>query len=76
LEILGNWDFGGTCGRPFTSHPKEAPENGELVIMVVDGVKPYYGVEVVSADGKRLNHKVDINFSRSSPSHKVGVTEK
>ncbi|KAK2969363.1 hypothetical protein RJ640_023624, partial [Escallonia rubra] len=105
LETLGNWDFGGAWGRPFTAHPKvcypqyfrklnrflrasilqilvlnydiqKAPGSGELVIIGVDGVKPYYVVGVVSADGKRLNHKVDLNMSRSRLIHEVGATEK
>ncbi|KAK3030416.1 hypothetical protein RJ639_037545 [Escallonia herrerae] len=76
LETLGNWDFSGAWDRPFTSHPKKAPGNGEPVTMGVDGVKPYYVVGVVSAEGKRLNHKVDLNFSGSILAHEVGVTEK
>ncbi|KAK3023690.1 hypothetical protein RJ639_044300 [Escallonia herrerae] len=106
LETLGNWDFGGAWGRPFTSRAskgmlptyfrklfrflqasilqililnydiQKAPGSGELVITGVDAVKQYYVVGVVSADGKRLNHKVDLNTSRSSIAHEVGVTEK
>ncbi|KAK2979490.1 hypothetical protein RJ640_002023, partial [Escallonia rubra] len=68
-------------GRPFTAHPKKAPGSGELVITGVAGVNPYYGVRFVSVlyhnpDGKRLNHKVDLNTSRSTIAHEVGVTEK
>ncbi|KAF5933715.1 hypothetical protein HYC85_029886 [Camellia sinensis] len=48
LSTLDDWDLGGAWGRPFTTHPKKAPRSGELVIMGVDAVKPYYVVGVIS----------------------------
>ncbi|KAL5783303.1 hypothetical protein ACOSP7_008332 [Xanthoceras sorbifolium] len=62
LETRDEWNVNGAWNRPFTSHPKKAPESGELVIMGFDAVKPYYVVGVVSADGKKLSHKVDLKF--------------
>uniref|UniRef100_A0A5B7CCU4 Carotenoid 9,10(9',10')-cleavage dioxygenase 1-like n=1 Tax=Davidia involucrata TaxID=16924 RepID=A0A5B7CCU4_DAVIN len=76
LQTLSNWELDGAWGRPFTTHPKKAPGTGELVIMGVDAVKPYYVVGVISADGRKLIHKVDINLKRSILSHEIGVTEK
>ncbi|GMQ10611.1 hypothetical protein CsSME_00053547 [Camellia sinensis var. sinensis] len=54
----------------------KAPGSGELVIMGVDAVKPYYVVGVVSADGKKLIHKADVKLERSTFAHEIGVTQK
>ncbi|BFG18553.1 hypothetical protein CerSpe_048300 [Prunus speciosa] len=75
LETLSDWDVNGGWDRPFTSHPKKAPNSGELVIMGTDAKKPYYVLGVISADGKNL-HKVDLKFKRSVLSHDIGVTQK
>ncbi|KAG8657280.1 hypothetical protein MANES_03G058000v8 [Manihot esculenta] len=77
LESLDNWDFNGAWKGPFNSHPKVAPGSGELVIMGVDGQKPYYVIGVVSSKTslKLLLHKVDLEFSRSVLSHEIGVTQ-
>ncbi|KAK3212978.1 hypothetical protein Dsin_017684 [Dipteronia sinensis] len=76
LETYEEWNVNGAWNRPFTSHPKRAPESGELVIMGFDAVKPYYVVGIVTADGKKLSHKVDLKFNRCCLSHEIGVTEK
>ncbi|KAM5565533.1 hypothetical protein ABKV19_019506 [Rosa sericea] len=76
LETLGNWDVSGAWNRPFISHPKRAPGTGELVIMGVDAVKPFWEVGVVSADGKELIHKVDLKLNRCSICHEIGVTQR
>ncbi|XP_051151592.1 carotenoid 9,10(9',10')-cleavage dioxygenase-like [Andrographis paniculata] len=76
LETLGNWSIGGAWTRPFTSHPKKAPGSGELVIIGTDAKKPYIEVGVVSADGTKLVHKVDLKFERSIVSHEIGVTQR
>ncbi|CAK7337629.1 unnamed protein product [Dovyalis caffra] len=76
LDTSGNWDVNGAWNRPFTSHPKRAPETGELVIMGVDARKPFVELGIVSADGKRLVHKVDLKFNRCSLSHDIGVTQR
>ncbi|KAK9099223.1 hypothetical protein Syun_026268 [Stephania yunnanensis] len=76
LETLDNWDIGGVWNRPFNSHPKKAPGTGELVVMGVDCVKPFFVLGVVSDDGKKLVHKVDLNFQRCTLCHEIGVTEK
>ncbi|KAK2970502.1 hypothetical protein RJ640_013574 [Escallonia rubra] len=76
LETLGNWDINGAWKRPFTSHPKKAPVTGEMLIMGVDAKKPFFELGVISADGKRLLHKVDLNLSRCSLCHDIGVTQR
>ncbi|KAJ8644831.1 hypothetical protein MRB53_006579 [Persea americana] len=76
LKTLDTWDVNGAWDRPFTSHPKRAPRSGELVIMGVDAKKPYFVLGVISADGKKLTHKVDLKFKRCSLCHDLGVTEK
>ncbi|XP_039173291.1 disease resistance protein RPV1-like [Eucalyptus grandis] len=55
LEAQGNWNFNGDWDRPFTSHPKRAPELGEVV--TINAGRPYCVMGVISADGKRLDHK-------------------
>ncbi|KAJ9702305.1 hypothetical protein PVL29_004176 [Vitis rotundifolia] len=52
------------------------PRNGELVIMGIDAVKPFFVVGVVSEDGKKLSHKVDLKFDRATLIHELGITEK
>ncbi|XP_016482179.1 carotenoid 9,10(9',10')-cleavage dioxygenase 1-like [Nicotiana tabacum] len=76
LETLGNWNINGAWDRPFTSHPKKAPGSGELVIMGIYPRKPYFELGVISADGKKMVHKVDLNFNRCSLCHEIGVTQK
>ncbi|KAF6152225.1 hypothetical protein GIB67_005879 [Kingdonia uniflora] len=76
LETTGAWDVNGSWGRPFTSHPKTAPGTGELVIMGVDAIKPFYVLGIISADGEKLVHEVDLKFKRSSLSHDIGITQK
>uniref|UniRef100_B9H8Z8 Uncharacterized protein n=1 Tax=Populus trichocarpa TaxID=3694 RepID=B9H8Z8_POPTR len=76
LQTLGDWDINGAWHRPFNSHPKTAPGTGELVVFGVDAIKPYMEVGVVSADGKRLVHKVDLKLNRCPLSHDMGVTER
>ncbi|KAB5514041.1 hypothetical protein DKX38_027947 [Salix brachista] len=72
----GYWDANGNWNRPFTSHPKRAPDTGELVIMGVDATKPFMELGVVSADGKRLLHKADLKINRCSLSHDIRVTKR
>ncbi|KAB5514043.1 hypothetical protein DKX38_027949 [Salix brachista] len=55
---------------------QRAPGTGELVVFGVDAMKPFMEVGVVSADGKRLVHKVDLKFNRCTISHDMGVTER
>ncbi|XP_065850153.1 carotenoid 9,10(9',10')-cleavage dioxygenase 1-like [Euphorbia lathyris] len=76
LKTLGNWDVNGSWNRPFTSHSKRAPNTGELVIIGVDGTKPFLELGVISADGKRLIHKVDLKLNRCTLCHDLGVTER
>ncbi|KAM5572722.1 carotenoid 9,10(9',10')-cleavage dioxygenase 1-like [Rosa sericea] len=73
LETICDWDVNGTWDRPFSSHPKKAP-NGEFVVMGTDAWKPYYVLGVISADGKKV-HKVDLKFKRCVLSHDIGVTQ-
>ncbi|KAL0330353.1 UNVERIFIED_CONTAM: Carotenoid 9,10(9',10')-cleavage dioxygenase 1 [Sesamum radiatum] len=74
LETRWNWDINGDWTRPFTSHPKKAPGTGELVIMGIYPQKPYFELGIVSADGKKLLHKVDLKLSRCCLCHEIGVT--
>ncbi|XP_059639104.1 carotenoid dioxygenase carX-like [Cornus florida] len=76
LETLGNWDVNGAWNRPFTTHPKKAPGTGDLVIIGVDVMKPYFVLGVISADGKKLVHKVDLKFKRCTLCHEIGVTQR
>ncbi|XP_075508291.1 carotenoid 9,10(9',10')-cleavage dioxygenase-like isoform X1 [Primulina tabacum] len=76
LETLGDWDVNGAWTRPFTSHPKKAPGTGELVTMGAEAKKPYFELGVISADGSRLIHKVDLKFNRSILIHDIGVTRR
>ncbi|XP_050230644.1 carotenoid 9,10(9',10')-cleavage dioxygenase 1-like [Mercurialis annua] len=76
LQTLDNWDVNGTWNRPFTSHAKRAPDSGELVIMGIDATKPFMELGVISADGKRLVHKVDLKLDRCTLSHDIGVTQR
>ncbi|KAF8400856.1 hypothetical protein HHK36_014159 [Tetracentron sinense] len=76
LETYNDWDINGSWDRPFSSHPKRAPGTGELVIMGVDAKKPFCVLGIISADGKKLSHKVDLKFNKSILCHEVGVTQK
>ncbi|KAJ9688245.1 hypothetical protein PVL29_014119 [Vitis rotundifolia] len=48
LETLEESDVNGAWDRPFTSHPKKAPGTGELVIIGIDGQKPFIVGGVIS----------------------------
>ncbi|XP_022865403.1 carotenoid 9,10(9',10')-cleavage dioxygenase 1-like [Olea europaea var. sylvestris] len=76
LETLENWDIDKAWRRPFTSHPKKAPDTGELVIMGISPSKPYFEIGVISADGKKLVHKADLKLNRCCLCHEIGVTER
>ncbi|CBI27963.3 unnamed protein product, partial [Vitis vinifera] len=76
LETLEEWDVNGAWDRPFTSHPKKAPGTGELVIIGIDGQRPFIVAGVISADGNTLSHKVDLKFNRVTLIHEIGVTQK
>ncbi|GMQ03445.1 hypothetical protein CsSME_00049239 [Camellia sinensis var. sinensis] len=76
LETLGHWDANGAWNRPFTSHPKKVPGTGELVMIGVDAVKPYLELGIISADGTKLVHKVDLKFNRTSLCHDIGITQR
>ncbi|KAE8675839.1 Carotenoid 9,10(9',10')-cleavage dioxygenase 1, putative isoform 2 [Hibiscus syriacus] len=76
LEALGDWDVNGAWNRPFTSHPKKAPGTGELVTMGIAATKPFVEMGVISADGKRLLHKLDLKLDRCPLCHELGVTKR
>ncbi|WRX32631.1 Carotenoid oxygenase - like 10 [Theobroma cacao] len=76
LEALGNWDVNGAWNRPFTAHPKRAPGTGELVTMGIQGTKPFVEVGVISADGNKLVHRVDLKLDRCPLCHEIGVTKR
>ncbi|XP_058075664.1 carotenoid 9,10(9',10')-cleavage dioxygenase-like [Magnolia sinica] len=75
LETLNDWELKDAWNRPFTSHPKVYMKTGEMVAMGIDAKKPYYVLGIISADGKKLIHKVDLKFEKSTLSHDLGVTE-
>ncbi|EXB58586.1 hypothetical protein L484_008741 [Morus notabilis] len=76
LKTLGNMDLSGAWNRACTSHPKIAPGTGELVIIGMDAIKPYYELGVISADGKELVHRADLKLDRCTFSHDFGITER
>ncbi|KAK8547408.1 hypothetical protein V6N13_098118 [Hibiscus sabdariffa] len=76
LEALGDWDVNGAWNRPFTAHPKRAPGTGELVTMGFAATKPFLQVGVVSADGNKLLHKLDLKLDRCPLCHELGVTKR
>ncbi|XP_062194124.1 carotenoid 9,10(9',10')-cleavage dioxygenase-like [Phragmites australis] len=76
LNTGNTWDIGGEWDRPFTAHPKVAPRSGELVIFGTDAKRPFLVIGVVSADGTKLTHRVDLKLERCTLCHDVGVTLK
>ncbi|KAF3616119.1 putative carotenoid 9,10(9',10')-cleavage dioxygenase 1-like, partial [Capsicum annuum] len=48
----------------------------ELVIMGINPLKPYFELGVISADGEKLVHKVDLKFNRCILCHEIGVTKR
>ncbi|KAK4274277.1 hypothetical protein QN277_017525 [Acacia crassicarpa] len=76
LKTLRNWDINGAGDRPFISHPKKAPGTGELIIMGVSPTKPFATLGIISDDGKKLIHKVDIKLNRCSLCHEIGITQR
>ncbi|KAL7112161.1 hypothetical protein ACP275_05G134700 [Erythranthe tilingii] len=77
LQTVGNWDsILDSWNRSFTSHPKKAPETGELVTFGFDAQKPYLVLGCISADGTKLIHKVDLKLERSVICHDIGVTQR
>ncbi|KAL5071611.1 hypothetical protein RYX36_022498, partial [Vicia faba] len=73
LKTLNNWELSEAWNRPFTSHPKKAPTTEELLIFSFAPTKPYVVVGIISADGKKLVHKVDIKLNRCSLFHDIGI---
>ncbi|KAF8720743.1 hypothetical protein HU200_023650 [Digitaria exilis] len=76
LETLRPYNINGDWEQPFTSHPKKVCSSGELVIMGINPQKPHYLVGVISSDGQRLLHKVDLGFEEAKFIHDIGVTTK
>ncbi|KAM3302775.1 hypothetical protein P3S67_013805 [Capsicum chacoense] len=76
LETLGNWTVNGAWNQSFTAHPKKILGTDELVIMAINPLKPYFELGVISADGEKLVHKVDLKFNRCILCHEIGVTKR
>ncbi|CAN1161942.1 Carotenoid 9,10(9',10')-cleavage dioxygenase 1 [Linum perenne] len=55
---------------------QKAPGTGELITFGVNASKPFMELGVVSADGEKLLHKVDLNLDRCSLCHDIGITER
>ncbi|KAL3023701.1 hypothetical protein AAZX31_04G081000 [Glycine max] len=52
----------------------KAPGTGELVTLGVAATKPFAIIGIISAEGKKLVHKVDLNLNRCTLCHDIGVT--
>ncbi|KAL1291111.1 hypothetical protein AAHE18_20G177900 [Arachis hypogaea] len=76
LKTLRNWDVNGAWNRPFCSHPKKAPGTGELVTLGISPILPFCELGIISADGKKLDHKVDLKLNRCTLCHELGVTQR
>ncbi|XP_052157761.1 carotenoid 9,10(9',10')-cleavage dioxygenase 1-like [Oryza glaberrima] len=74
LRTLGPYNINGAWDQPFTSHPKKICGSGELVTMGTNIEKPHYVLGVISSDGERLLHKVDLKFEEGKLIHDIGVT--
>jgi len=74
LGTLGSWNVDGEWKMPFTAHPKVIPGTGELVIFGFTLDRPYLTLGIVSADGKKLKRKVDLELDRCIYCHEIGVT--
>uniref|UniRef100_J3MBI8 Uncharacterized protein n=1 Tax=Oryza brachyantha TaxID=4533 RepID=J3MBI8_ORYBR len=74
LSTLEPYNINGAWDQPFTSHPKKICGSGELVMMGTNTEKPHYVLGVISADGERLLHKVDLKFEEGKLIHDIGVT--
>ncbi|PKA45714.1 Carotenoid 9,10(9',10')-cleavage dioxygenase 1 [Apostasia shenzhenica] len=76
LETIGHWNLSKAWDRPFIAHPKKAPGSGELVFAGASANKPFLVLGVLSADGKKIKHKVDLRLDRSIICHDIGVTKR
>ncbi|RCV20525.1 hypothetical protein SETIT_4G062800v2 [Setaria italica] len=74
LNTLEPYSINGAWSQPFTSHPKKIQGSGDLVIMGTNSEKPHYVLGVVSADGERLLHKVDLKFEEGKFINDIRVT--
>ncbi|CAN6190803.1 unnamed protein product [Urochloa humidicola] len=76
LNTLGPYSINGAWSQPFTSHPKKIHGSGDLVIMGTNTEKPHFVLGVISCDGEKLLHKVDLKFEEGKFIHDIGVTTK
>ncbi|CDP16200.1 unnamed protein product [Coffea canephora] len=76
LETIGKWDLHGAWDGPFTSHPKKVLSTGELVVFGVSAQRPHMKLGVLSADGRKMKHQVDLGLKRCTLCHDMGVTER
>ncbi|CAN6164993.1 unnamed protein product [Urochloa humidicola] len=74
LNTLGPYSINGAWSQPFTSHPKKIHGSGDLVIMGTNTEKPHFVLGVISCDGEKLLHKVDLKFEEGKFIHDIGVT--
>ncbi|CAL5036938.1 unnamed protein product [Urochloa decumbens] len=74
LNTLGPYSINGVWSQPFTSHPKKIHGSGDLVIMGTNTEKPHFVLGVISSDGEKLLHKVDLKFEEGKFIHDIGVT--
>ncbi|KAJ1289263.1 hypothetical protein BS78_02G150900 [Paspalum vaginatum] len=76
LNTGDTWNISEEWNRPFTAHPKVAPGSGELVVFGTDAKRPFLVIGVVSDDGTKLKHSVDLKLNRSTLCHDIGITLK
>ncbi|PVH48362.1 hypothetical protein PAHAL_4G315800 [Panicum hallii] len=76
LNTIAPYSINGAWDQPFTSHPKKIHGSGDLVIMGTNTEKPHYVLGVISSDGEKLLHKVDLKFEEGKLIHDIGVTTK
>ncbi|CAL5044427.1 unnamed protein product [Urochloa decumbens] len=74
LNTLGPYSINGAWSQPFTSHPKKIHGSGDLVIMGTNTEKSHFVLGVISSDGEKLLHKVDLKFEEGKFIHDIGVT--
>ncbi|BBN07128.1 hypothetical protein MPTK1_4g01260 [Marchantia polymorpha subsp. ruderalis] len=66
----GQWDR-----RFFGPHPKIFPDTKEMAIYGFDIYKPYYVMGILSNDGQKITHKVDLGLDRLVLMHDIGITQ-
>ncbi|EEF45838.1 9-cis-epoxycarotenoid dioxygenase, putative [Ricinus communis] len=72
MQLGCQWSLESSLFQP----PKKSSRNWVSVTIGLDATKPFLELGVISADGERLVHKVDLKFNRCTLCHDFGVTQK